>query len=102
MVTALIQYFLSTRSAAKRRTHDERKEAYIGLAEAWVRQEQDGVSDKNMLDVGHWLLRCQFVAPPEMLPLLANWAASQPDSTSRAAATDHLKTAMRNDLSDFQ
>jgi len=102
IVTVLVQYVLANRSSAKRRTYDERKEAYIGLAEAWVKQEQEGVSGQNMLDVGHWVLRCQFVAPPEMLPLLKKWAASEPGSLERIEATDQLKAAMRNDLSNFR
>ena len=101
-VTAGIQYFLATRSAAMRRSYDERKEAYIGLVEAWVNQEQEGNSSKNSLDVGHWHLRCQFVAPKGMLPILEKWAAAKPGSAARIEATDQLKSAMRNDLSGFR
>jgi hypothetical protein len=82
--------------------YDERKEAYIGLVEAWMKQEQEGTSEANSLTVGHWLLRCQFVAPEEMLPALLEWERTEPGSTSRMEATKNLKEAMRRDLSNFQ
>jgi hypothetical protein len=102
VITACIQYFLTTRSAAKRRTYDERKEAYIGLAEAWRQQEQDGISSKNKLEVGHWLLRCELVAPPQMLPILKDWTDAEIGSSGKMKATDQLKAAMRRDLSNFR
>jgi hypothetical protein len=101
-VTALIQYVLTSRAATKRRTYDERKEAYLGLVESWVKQQQTGVSSDNELDVGHWLLRCQFVAPAKMMPLLQKWADTAPGTTERIQVTDHLKAEMRNDLSNFR
>lgn len=101
-VTAFTQYILTSRASARRRTYDERKEAYIGLAEAWVRQDKEGVSKGNMLDVGHWLLRCQLVAPNSMLPLLQGWASAEPGSAERITLTDQVKSAMRKDLSAFR
>lgn len=101
-VTALIQYILTSRAGANRRAYEERKEAYLGLAEAWVRQEQEGPNSKNSLDVGHWLLRCQFVAPPKMLLVLDKWAGSKPGTSERIEATKQLQVEMRNDLINFR
>lgn len=102
IVTTFVQFVLTNRSASQRRMYEERREAYLGLAEAWMRQEQTGVTDSNMLELGHWFLRCQFVAPPSMLGLLEEWAASKPETLQRIDATKRLKAAMRIDLVRFK
>ena len=101
-ITALIQNLLTVRTSARRRAYDERKEAYLGLTESWVRQEQEGTTSSNQLEVGHWHLRCQFVAPDGMISLLGKWAETEPGCMERIAVTKQLKTAMRNDLSNFR
>ena len=62
LVSALIQFWLTTRLNNRRKVYEERKEAYVGLAEAWKRQDQEGINSENPFDVGHWVLRTEFVA----------------------------------------
>ena len=98
LLTVLVQAWISSRAVKKERQRLERKEAYIGLLEAWVRQENLGFSGETLRDVGHWVLRVELVASDSVLKALRNWVSSTPGSSDRSAATDALKNAMREDL----
>lgn len=99
VVSALIQSLLVLRSQNSARSFAERKEAYIGLLEAWVRQENEGISYEAKLDVGHWVLRCELVGSKTVFVELQNWKDCAPGSDRRIASTKSLKAAMRADLS---
>ncbi|MEM8851608.1 MAG: hypothetical protein AAGE03_16455 [Pseudomonadota bacterium] len=110
VVTACAQWFFSTRLARRERQYAERKEAYIGLLEAWVRQEVElenaldphsNFSRASELDVGHWVLRTSMVASPSVAKSLNAWSDATPGSPERGAATEALKDSMRKDLSSF-
>jgi len=98
LVTAVIQFWLSDRATAKKRIHDERKEAYIGLLESWVMYESGQSNKQGEYTVGHWLLRSQLVASEATLLLLDKWEQTEPGSSDRIRATKSLKAAMRLDL----
>jgi hypothetical protein len=98
LLTALVQILLNTRAKNRQRQYDERKEAYVGLLEAWVRQEDDGYSDASMRDVGHWVLRSELVASTAVFELLKKWQDTKPGSDERIETTKRLKLAMRDDL----
>ncbi|MGR3761880.1 hypothetical protein ACUXV3_17375 [Roseobacteraceae bacterium NS-SX3] len=97
-MTAIVQSWLSLRTQTKARSHMERKEAYIGLLEAWVRQENANFSEASLLDVGHWVLRAELVASANVFSLLKQWQETLPGSNERKQITDALKAAMRQDL----
>ena len=82
----------------KNRSFQERKEAYIGLLESWVRQENDNFSETSLFDVGHWVLRAELVASAKVFSLLKMWQETVPGSMERKQTTDALKAAMRQDL----
>ncbi len=98
ILTSFVQWFVANRSTIKQRKFDERKEAYIGLLESWVRQEKDNFSENSELDVGHWLLRAQLVASGNVYSLLRSWEGTEPGSGDRVESTKKLKSAMRDDL----
>ena len=98
LITALVQFILNNRATSQRRQYDERKEAYIGLLEAWVRQEDERFSDASCRDVGHWVLRSELVASAPVFALLKKWKDTEPGSAERIDVTDRLKSAMRDDL----
>jgi len=98
ILSAVIQWVLVTRNQNKRDSYKERKEAYIGLIEAWVRQENHNFDDISYRDVGHWTLRCELVASNFVFDALEQWQGAEPGSEKRIAATNHLKAMMRNDL----
>ncbi len=98
LLTALVQIILNNRAISRRRQYDERKEAYIGLLEAWVRQENESFTDESSRDVGHWVLRSELVASAPVFDFLQKWKNTEPGSAERIDATDCLKQAMRDDL----
>ena len=98
VVSAVIQSYLTTRSQGKRDAFAERKEAYVGLWEAFYRQDVAGYTKDSEFDVGHWMLRCELVASQDVLKNLEVWADKKPGSDERITATKAVKAAMRNDL----
>lgn len=98
LLTVVVQRFLEARTLSRQRQYDERKEAYIGLLESWVRGEDAGLTEATARDTGHWLLRAQLVASPKVHDLLLEWGDTIPASDERAVATKNLKCAMREDL----
>ncbi|MCQ0092929.1 hypothetical protein [Roseovarius sp. M141] len=98
LLTVLVQRFLETRSLSRQRQYDERKEAYVGLLESWVRGEDANFTDASARDTGHWLLRAQLVASPKVHDMLSEWGETKPGSDERISATKKLKSAMREDL----
>lgn len=98
LITVVVQWYLSARLTAKKRQYEERKEAYIGLLESWVRQENDGFTEDSLRDVGHWVLRAQLVASEHVYNLLCAWSDAEPGCSERIKTTQKLKTAMRDDL----
>jgi len=91
LITAVVQWYISTRFAAKKRQYDERKEAYVGLLESWVRQEDDGFTKASERDVGHWHLRAQLVASEHVYALLRAWMDTEIGSSERIETTQKLK-----------
>ncbi|AUQ71393.1 hypothetical protein PhaeoP54_02527 [Phaeobacter inhibens] len=80
VVTAFVQNLLSLRTQTKIRVFQERKEAYIGLLEAWLRQENSKYCEASVFS------------------LLKKWQETDPGSPDRIQVTNDLKTAMRHDL----
>jgi hypothetical protein len=98
LLTVLVRYWTTRRASYSDRLFSERKEAYLGLLESWVRQENEDFSEPSFRDVGHWHLRCELVASSEVFACLDEWKSSIPGSKARRDATDALKAAMRKDL----
>ncbi len=96
--TTIISSYLTSKKDAKNKLFDERKEAYIGLLEAWVRQENNDFDQQSHLDVGHWVLRSELVASSIVYKKLQTWKNSIPGSEVRISATESLKSSMRSDL----
>ncbi|MEY8830200.1 hypothetical protein AB9K34_17630 [Sedimentitalea sp. XS_ASV28] len=98
LATAVIQFWLSERIISKRRIYDERKEAYLGLLESWMKYESREPNKQGEFNVGHWLLRSQLVASDSTRLLLDEWEQTEAGSPDRIRATKQLKAAMRTDL----
>lgn len=98
VITTIVQAYFNSKSADRTRNYNERKEAYIGLLEAWVRQEKHDFNPETFLDVGHWTLRVELVASQKVFEKVREWADSVPGSDQRIEITKALKAAMRDDL----
>ncbi len=99
ILTAIISSYLTSKWNVKNKLFSERKEAYIGLLEAWVRQENNNFDQQSQLDVGHWVLRSELVASTIVYKNLQAWKNSTPGSNERMKATNSLKYSIRSDLS---
>lgn len=95
------QWFFSNRMAIRERRYLERKEAYIGLLDAWANQDKKNFKPDTFIDVGHWLLRAKLVASEDVLKLLNQWEKCPPGTDQRIKVTGNLKQAMREDLRSF-
>ena len=98
LISVLVQIFFSGRAERARLIFTERKEAYIGLLEAWRDQEIEGVNQANRLSVGHWSLRAQLVASSQLKSEIERWVNSEPGSPEKNEATKTVKAYMRRDL----
>jgi|LGVF01.2.fsa_nt_gb hypothetical protein len=97
IVSALIQVLLTQRGQKESRDFEERKAAYIGFWESLMRQDLN-YNEASLFDVGHWIVRCELVAPKSVREKLRHWSELGPRSSERPAATKALKHSMREDL----
>jgi len=97
LVSLIAQALLSHMQNVKIRRFEERKSAYIGLWEAFLRQGQQ-YDEQSKFDVGHWIFRCELVASKAVCDCLDVWNNLDPEQPDRPRATKALKSAMRDDL----
>ena len=97
IISALIQVLLTQRGQKTSRDFEERKAAYIGFWESIMRQDLK-YDEASLFDVGHWLVRCELVAPESVREKLRHWNELDPGSSERSEATEALKHSMREDL----
>ena len=97
VITALVQSWLSTRTQERDRSFRERKEAYIGLLEAYHQAAIEG-TDEASKNFAYWQIRCDIVGPPTVRNAIEEIIASNADKKSRLRAHEMLKSSMRQDL----
>lgn len=97
IVSVLIQAVLSQRGQRVLRDFEERKAAYIGFWEA-IRRQDRKFDEGSKIDLGHWIVRCELVAPVSVREALDYWNNMVPDDAQRPMATAALKESMRKDL----
>lgn len=98
VLSTIVQHCLSRKSSSKEKLYNERKEAYVGLLDAWRNQDVVGNTPETSSDVGYWSLRVSLVASNEVNSMLVGWNETEPGSAKRIEITSRLKNAMRNDL----
>ena len=101
LLTTLVQAWISSHAALADRRFQEKKEAYIGFLEALATSEIEPTPG-NSLRAGHWINRCELVAPPRVRALAARINATNPDGDrihpERPQVMAELKAAIREDL----
>lgn len=97
IVTALIQFLLQQRSEVKKRSFEERKEAYIGLLDAYHEAAVEN-SDRAAKKFAYWQMRCELVGPLAVRRAIAKIVETNDDIDARYHAHDELKSALRSDL----
>ncbi|MDF9303550.1 hypothetical protein P5P81_13945 [Tritonibacter mobilis] len=96
-MTAFVQSWLSARSKVKERSFKERKEAYIGLLEAYHRAAVEG-TDEASKNFAYWQMRCEIVGPQSVRKAIDEIVASNADRKGRSRAHEKLKISIRRDL----
>ena len=102
ILTAVIQWALSSRSISNTRLFEARLDAYVGLLASWRDQESILNEEQNPLIVGHWVERSQLVGSKEVFELSEMWIETDPQTQNRIDITKRLKIAMRNDLKSIK
>lgn len=97
IVTALIQSWLQRRGSIADRNFRERKEAYIGLLEAYHMAAVEP-SDANSKNFAFWQMRCELVAPQNVRVAIEGIVNTNDDLKARYSAHEHLKEVLRADL----
>lgn len=97
IVTALVQSWLSRRSALDERAFREKQAAYIGLLEAFQRAAVEG-TDEAAKAFAYWQTRCELVAPESVRDAIFRITETNDNRVARKVAFNDMKEAMRGDL----
>lgn len=97
LATVLIQWLLARSDKRRSLRFQERKDAYVGLWQAMHRSEIEG-TEEAALHVGHWVARCELVAPHSVRSAVNTLVDTPPGSTERRAAVQNVLKVMRKDL----
>ncbi|MBZ0217253.1 MAG: hypothetical protein K8F25_11905 [Fimbriimonadaceae bacterium] len=97
LVVALVQAWFSRQAYLSKRNFEEKKEAYIGLLEAY-HQAAVNPSDTASKNFAYWQMRCELVAPATARDAIQRIIATNNDKATRYNAHDELKSALRKDL----
>ncbi len=97
IVTVFFQSWLQRKGRIEDRNFDERKAAYIGLLETYLKAAIEP-SDKSSKNFAYWQMRCDLVAPQAVRMAITKIIETNDDKSARYIAHDELKTALRNDL----
>lgn len=97
LLTVLVQSLLQNSQIRSRRAFDEKKEAYVGLLEAFQKAAVDG-TDSAAKAFAYWQMRCDLVGSKEVQDAIGEIVESNDDQERRSIAVLKLKAALRNDL----
>ena len=100
VVTSIVSSWLGARHKQAERSFEERKEAYMGLLQAYHKAAIASPSEQEFAakDFAYWQLRCDIVGPPAVRSAITEIIASNDDQIKRAVAHERLKRSIRKDL----
>jgi hypothetical protein len=96
-LTVLIQWLLARSDQSQNRRIEERKEAYVGLWVARHRSETEN-TEAAALNVGHWVARCELVAPENATLGTQSLVDTRPGIPERSTTVRNPLNVMRADL----
>ncbi len=97
IITTYIQNRNTSRQAYYTMLFDERKEAFIGLLNAY-RSTKIDKTPTNLADFTYWQIRCELVGSKALSDSIEQLVQSEPNSEERIRAEKQLKQAMKKDL----
>lgn len=97
VVTALVQALVASKSKHSDRKFAEKKEAFVGILEAYHRAAVEG-TDAAAKDFAYWQMRCELVASRVVRDAIEDIVRTNEDPVRRQLAHEELKDALRRDL----
>jgi hypothetical protein len=95
LLTTVVQSWLSNKSHIANRNFKEKKEAYIGLMEAFrMTCLKSGQDERN--NFAYWAVRCDLVAPKEIRNLVERMKTENYEQQKNAF--EEIKRLIRKDL----
>ncbi len=97
LITAVFQAFFNIYHNKKILSFQEKKEAYVGLLEAYHK-----VAVQNSLEAAknfaYWQMRCELISNAKVRKSIQNVIDTESGSSERGAALESLKKFIREDL----
>lgn len=100
IVATVLQYFFNERAKRKTVAFQEKKDAFIGLLEAYHKAAVEP-SDKHSKDFAYWQMRCELVGRDETIEAIQGIVDSNDNKISRNEFHEKLKRTMRSELKKF-
>ena len=97
VMTSFIQSWIKRREWLETRNFRERKDAYVGLLEAYHKAAVEN-TDAAAKEFAYWQMRCELVAPETVRNAISQIVKTNNDPAKRYVAHEHLKVVMRDDL----
>ena len=97
IVTVLVQSWLAQKAKREERNFQERKEAYIGLLEAY-RDAAVETTERSGKEFGYWRMRCELVAPRPVRSAIDRVIETEMGTEARIKALEELNRVIRIDL----
>ncbi len=97
LTVAFVQFLMTAYRDKKQLQFSEKKEAYIGLLEAYhlAALKPSNTASKNF---ALWQIRCELVGSTEVIKSIEDIIKTNEDPKNRSIAHEKMKTAMRKDL----
>ncbi|WP_319413243.1 hypothetical protein [uncultured Cohaesibacter sp.] len=97
IVSTFAQSWLNDRAAKRKLAFQEKKEAFVGLLEAYQKAAVEP-SDKASKNFAYWQMRCELVSSSQVTEAIQKIIDTNDDIEARYIAHEQLKFAMRLDL----
>ncbi len=97
LLTTVTHWYFLNRNEQKKRSFEEKKEAYVGLIDALYQLEVE-FSHSNSKKYGLWEIRAVLVGSPEVVMCAKLMKKTEPGSAERKKTLDDLLEEMRKDL----
>lgn len=97
ILTAVVQYFFSEKSKRKTLLFQEKKEAFVGLLEAYHAAAVEP-SEKASKNFAYWQIRCELICSRESKAAIEEIVNSNDNPEWRMTAHKRLKECLSKDL----
>ncbi|WP_417486418.1 hypothetical protein [Maricaulis sp.] len=97
IVTTLVQTYLTRKSALDDPNYEERKQAYVGLLEAYHRAAVENSKEAGK-EFAYWQMRCELVSPQPVRNAIQAIIETNERRAERQVAHEALKNVLRADL----